>query len=111
MRYVAIISFALGIAMSALPTAAHARTGITLRFDFAGARAVLAVLGTKNPTDAQINRTVAVQGVHAMIKNTIKYLPSNNLAGFASAPRIASRNFVTDCVISDVTGALLSAAL
>ena len=46
-----------------------------------------------------------------MIKNTIKYLPSNNLAGFASAPRIASRNFVTDCVISDVTGALLSAAL
>lgn len=87
MRYVAIINLAVGIVMSALPTGAHAKTGIALRFDYAGARAVLALLGTKNPTNAQINRVVAVRGARAMINNTIKYLPSNSLDGFASAVR------------------------
>lgn len=87
LRYVAALGLALGIGMRALPADAGAQTGIALRFDYAGARAVLAVLETKDPTRARIDRVVAVEGVRAMITNTIKYLPDNDIAGFSAAVR------------------------
>lgn len=87
MRYAAVGIFVLGIVLSALSADAHAEAGIALRFDYVGAQAVLAILETKNPTSPEINRVVAVKGVHAMITNTIKYVPSNNIAGFAAAVR------------------------
>lgn len=87
MKYAAAMILALGIAMGVPPAGAQVRARIALRFDYSGAQAVLDVLKNKDPTTAQINRALAVEGVRAMIANTTKYLPRNNLAGFAAAVR------------------------
>ena len=63
----------------------------SLRMNFEGAEALLAVLEQHTVTDAAIDKLLAIRGVHAMVDNTTKYIPGDTRATF----RAAVKEYVT----------------
>ena len=63
----------------------------SLRMNFEGAEALLGVLERRAVTDADVDRLLTIRGVHAMVDNTTKYIPSNTRDTF----RAAVKEFVT----------------
>src|SRR4051812_3272447 len=63
----------------------------SLRMNYEGAEALLAVLEQRTVTDADIDKLLAIRGVRAMVDNTTKYIPGDTRATF----RAAIKEFVT----------------
>src|SRR5688572_4721001 len=83
--------FLLGGHTAASEPNARQSNRFSLRMNYEGAEALLAVLQQRTVTDADIDKLLAIQGVRAMVDNTTKYFPSDTRDAF----RAAVKQFVT----------------
>ena len=90
-----VATLALLFLLGGHPAASEANTRQSNRFslemNFEGAEALLAVLERRTVTDADVDRLLAIRGVHAMVDNTTKYIPTDTRETF----RAAVKEFVT----------------
>jgi hypothetical protein len=75
----------LGACVTARELSAPALGSLSLRMNFEGAEALLAVLEQSSVTDADIDRLLSIRGVQAMVDNTTKYIPRDTREVFRAA--------------------------
>ncbi|HEY0371974.1 MAG TPA: DUF5700 domain-containing putative Zn-dependent protease [Thermoanaerobaculia bacterium] len=86
-----LLSLSLGCPKQPGEPAIPAPSRFSLRMDYQGAKALLAVLEQRTVTDADIDKLFAIRGAQAMVDNTTKFIPSDTRDTF----RAAVKEFVT----------------
>ncbi|HEV7571957.1 MAG TPA: DUF5700 domain-containing putative Zn-dependent protease [Thermoanaerobaculia bacterium] len=92
-----VLTLLVSLLLPGCPTAKQSKPAarnsnrFSLKMNYDGAEALLAVLKQRTVTDADIDKLLAIRGVQAMVDNTTKYVPSDTRDTF----RAAVKEFVT----------------